>query len=39
MTIAEAREKEDLPYKEGTDRLILGNGAAVFVDDIGKWKE
>lgn len=38
MTIAEVREKEDLPYIDGTDRLIIGNGAAVFLDDVGKWK-
>lgn len=39
MTISEAREKEDLPFIKGTDKLIVGNGAAVFLDDVGKWKE
>ena len=35
MTIAEARRKENYKYIEGTDRLLYGNGAAVFVDQIG----
>lgn len=39
MTIAEAREKEDLPFIPGTDKLIIGNGASVFLDNIGHWKE
>lgn len=36
LTPAEAREKENLPYKEGTDKLIVGNGASVFLDDLAK---
>lgn len=35
MEIAEVRKKEELPFVEGTDRLIFGNGAAVPVDQIG----
>lgn len=35
MTIAEARRKENYKYIEGTDRLLYGNGAVVFVDQIG----
>jgi len=36
MTIAEVRAKEDLPYIPGTDKLILGNGASIPLEDIGK---
>lgn len=36
MTIAEVREKEDLPFKEGTDKLIIGNGASIPLEDLGK---
>ncbi|NFF21925.1 phage portal protein [Clostridium botulinum] len=36
MTIAEVREKENLPYIEGTDVLIIGNGASIPFKDLGK---
>lgn len=36
MTIAEVREKEDLPFIEGTDMLIIGNGASIPLKDLGK---
>ena len=36
MTIAEVREKEKLPYKEGTDKLIIGNGASIPLELLGK---
>lgn len=36
MSIAEVRAKEDLPYMEGTDRLIVGNGASRYLEDLGK---
>lgn len=36
MTPAEVREKEDLPYINGTDKLIIGNGASIPLDDLGK---
>lgn len=36
MTIAEVRAKEDLPYIEGTDKLIIGNGASIPLEDLGK---
>lgn len=36
MTIKEVREKENLPYIEGTDRLIIGNGASIPLEDLGK---
>ncbi len=36
MTIAEVREKEDMPYIEGTDKLIIGNGASIYLNDLGK---
>ena len=36
MTPAEVREKEDLPYIDGTDKLIIGNGASIPLDDLGK---
>ncbi len=35
-TIAEARQHEKLHYIEGTDRLIIGNGAAIPLDQLGK---
>ncbi len=35
LTIAEARTKENLPYKEGTDELIIGNGASLPLTDLG----
>lgn len=34
--ISEVREKEDMPFVKGTDRLIIGNGASIPLDDIGK---
>lgn len=36
MTIAEVRKKENLPYIEGTDILIIGNGASIPFKDLGK---
>lgn len=36
MTIAEVRAKEDLPFKEGTDQLIIGNGASIPLEQLGK---
>lgn len=39
-TIAEVRNEEDLPYIEGTDMLIIGNGASIPLKDLGKqYKE
>lgn len=39
MTIAEVREKEDLPFISGTDKLIIGNGASIPLSDLGKQYE
>lgn len=36
VKISEVRAKEDMPFVPGTDRLIIGNGAAIPLDDIGK---
>lgn len=36
MSIAEVRRNENLPYIEGTDQLIVGNGASIFLKDLGK---
>lgn len=36
LQIAEARKKEDLPFVKGTDRLIIGNGASIPLEDLGK---
>lgn len=36
MSIAEVREKENLPYREGTEDLIFGNGASIPLKDLGK---
>ena len=36
QTIAEVRAKEDLPFVEGTDKLIIGNGASIPLADLGK---
>lgn len=35
LKISEAREKENLPFEEGTDRLIIGNGASIPLDQLG----
>ena len=35
-TVAEVRELEGLPYIEGTDRLLRDNGAAIWLEDLGK---
>lgn len=35
-SIAEVRKSEDLPYIEGTDKLIIGNGASIPLSDLGK---
>lgn len=39
QSIAEVREKEDLPYIEGTDQLIIGNGASIPFSQLGKQYE
>lgn len=39
LKISEVRAKEDLPFVEGTDKLIFGNGAAIPFDDLGKQYE
>lgn len=36
MQIAEARRKENLKFIPGTDRLLIENGAAIWLDDLGK---
>ena len=36
LQIAEARRRENLKFIPGTDKLILGNGAAIPFDDLGK---
>lgn len=36
MTIAEVRDREDLRYEDGTDKLIIGNGASIPLSDLGK---
>lgn len=36
LQIAEAREKEDLKFIPGTDKLIIGNGASIPLSDLGK---
>lgn len=36
MTISEARRKENLKFISGTDRLLYGNGAAIWVDRLGE---
>lgn len=36
ISVAEVREWEDLPYIEGTDELIIGNGASIPLKDLGK---
>ena len=35
LQIAEARKKEELPFIEGTDRLIIGNGASIPLSELG----
>lgn len=35
MTPAEARKMEDMPFVEGSDQLIYGNGAAIPLEKIG----
>lgn len=35
LQIAEARKKENLPFAEGTDRLIVGNGSTLPLDMLG----
>lgn len=35
LQIAEARKKENLPFIEGTDKLIIGNGSSVPLDMLG----
>lgn len=32
---AEARAREDMPFIQGTDRLLAYNGASVWLDQIG----
>ena len=36
QTIAEVRAKEGLPYVSGTDKLIIGNGAAIPLEQLGQ---
>ena len=36
LTVAEVRKKEELPFIDGTDRLIIGNGASIPFEDLGK---
>lgn len=36
LQIAEARKKEELPFIKGTDRLIIGNGASIPLEDLGR---
>ena len=36
MKISEVREKENLPFVEGTDQLLIGNGASVPLDQLGE---
>lgn len=36
LTVAEVRKKEELPFVKGTDRLIIGNGASIPFEDLGK---
>ena len=36
MSVAEVRRMEQLPYVEGTDILICGNGASIPFKDLGK---
>lgn len=38
-SIAEVRKSEDLPYIEGTDKLIIGNGASIPLSELGKQYE
>lgn len=35
MQIAEARRRENLKFIPGTDRLLMQNGAAIWIDDLG----
>ena len=35
LTIAEARDKEELPFMLDTDKLIIGNGASIPLSDLG----
>lgn len=34
--ISEVREMEDMPFINGTDKLIIGNGASIPLEDLGK---
>lgn len=36
LKISEARAKENLPFENGSDRLIIGNGASIPLTDLGK---
>lgn len=36
LKISEARQKENLPFEDGSDRLIIGNGASIPLTDLGK---
>ena len=36
IKISEVREKENLPFVEGTDQLLIGNGASVPLDQLGE---
>lgn len=36
LSIAEVRKREELPFITGTDRLIIGNGASIPLEDLGR---
>lgn len=36
LSIAEVRKREELPFIMGTDRLIIGNGASIPLEDLGR---
>ncbi len=35
LKISEARAKENLPFEDGTDKLIIGNGASIPLEELG----
>ena len=36
IKISEVREKENLPFVEGTDQLLIGNGASIPLEQLGE---
>ncbi|MCM1507925.1 MAG: phage portal protein [Ruminococcus flavefaciens] len=36
IKISEVRKKEELPFVNGTDRLIIGNGASIPLENLGR---